>query len=137
MIFMSSVHVEAMNQALRQSVEFQSVAATLPRQMALTYELHDGPQGQTIHWTLRAGPEGTEFSLSRPDRASDIYIRADWVDMIRAAVATRRGEHQAVAMDVQGDQSDLRRIESVLQVARRVATFDCEFPVIEGELRAS
>ena len=136
MLFMSSAHVEAMNQALRQSVEFQSVAATLPRQMALTYELQDGPQGQTIHWTFRTGPEGTEFSLMRPEQPSDIRIRADWAEMIRAAIATRRGEHQAVAMDVQGDQSDLRRIEAVLQIARRVATLDCEFPAIEGVLRA-
>lgn len=127
---MSAAHIQAMNQVLGQSAELQALTAKLPREMSLAYELREGPGGETVYWTLRTGPNGTEFSLSRPDRPPDITIRAAWVEMIRAAKAGRKREHYPVETEVKGDESILRCIEGVLAVARRVATFDCEFPAM-------
>jgi len=128
MLFMSAAHVRAMNQVVRQSTELQALTAKLPREVALTYELHEAPAGETVYWTLRTGPGGTEFSLSKPDRPPDVTIRATWVEVIRAARAGRKAEHHPVELEVRGDESILRTIEDVLAVVRRVATFDCEFP---------
>lgn len=128
MLFMSTAHVRAMNEVLGQSTELQALTAKLPREMSLTYELRDGPGGETVYWTLRTGPDGTAFGLSKPDWPPDVTIRVAWVEMIRAARAGRKGEHHPVELEVRGDESVLRSVEDVLAVARRVATFDCEFP---------
>ncbi len=130
---MSAAHVELLNRLLGESLEFREFTAKLSCERVLTYQLSDGPGGETVHWTVRTGPRGTWFSLGPPDRTPDVIVSARWPGMIRAARASRRGERHEVAIQVQGDASVLACIERVLEAARRIATVDCEFPQLNEE----
>jgi hypothetical protein len=134
---MSAAHVDAMNQRLRESPEMQTVTARLTRELVLSYELRHGPHGETVHWTLYAGPQGAHFTLAAPEGKSGVTIHAFWSEMIRAAKANRKGESHEVVTEIRGDESMMIDIEKVLAVARDVATLECEFPeVSEGGSRA-
>ena len=133
MLFMSAAHVEVLNRLLGESLEFREFSAKLSCERVLTYELSDGPGGETVYWTVRTGPQGTRFSLGPPDRAPDVLMRARWSGMMRAARASRLGERYDAAIKVQGDASVLCSIERVLEAARKVATVDCEFPELNEE----
>ena len=133
MLFMSTAHVEVVNRLLEESLEFREFTAKLSSERVLTYELSDGPSGETVYWTVRTGPQGARFSLGPPDRAPDVILRARWSRMMRAARASPRGERYDAAIQVQGDASVLACIERVLEAARKVATMDCEFPELNEE----
>jgi hypothetical protein len=130
---MSAAHVELLNRLLGESLEFREFTAKLSCERVLTYQLSDGPGGETVYWTVRTGPQGTRFSLRPPDRTPDVIMRARWPGMIRAARASRLGERYEVAIEVQGDASVLACVERVLEAARKVATVDCEFPELNEE----
>ena len=89
---MSAAHVKVLNRLLEESLEFREFTAKLSCERVLTYELSDSPGGETVYWTVRTGPHGTQFSLGPPDRVPDVIVRARWSGMVRAAQASRLGE---------------------------------------------
>lgn len=128
MQFMSPQHVAAMNELLDASAEVRAACAALPEPRAMGYELTNGPDGETVHWTVSFN--GTvQFSLDRAERA-DVGFKGDWAQMIRATRANRDGGAVDPGVTVAGDPAALAEIGPVLERARSVATLPVEFPEV-------
>ncbi|BBG03892.1 MULTISPECIES: hypothetical protein [Pseudonocardia] len=128
-VFMSSEHVSRMNNLLGSSPDVREACAALDRDYTIAYELHDGPDGGTVHWVLAFDRgTGARFSLE-PVRTADLTYVGDWAAAIRTARAARAGEVTgADAFELRGDPSVPDRIADAYRTAQRVATIESELP---------
>ena len=128
MLFMSPEHVAAMNDLLDHSAEVRTACSVLRQPRVLAYELSNGPDGRTVHWTVTFD-RTVHFSLE-PSEQPDVLMRGDWAQMIRATTAGRRGESADPGVSVSGDVQVLEEVGPVLELGRSVATLDVEFPEV-------
>jgi hypothetical protein len=129
--FMSQEHVDRMNEILRGVPEVQEAAAGLGTERVLAYELSDGPDGDTVWWTVTVGPaSGFRFGLDPPAAAPDVVLRADWKQMIRATAASKSGGEAQLDQHVDGDPAVLQQIMTVVEIGRPHATLETEIPAV-------
>jgi hypothetical protein len=125
---MSQEHVDRMNEILRGVPEVQEAAAKLGAERVMAYELLDGPDGETVWWTVTVGPEaGFRFGLDEPG-SPDVVLRTGWRDMLRATAASKSGGDYPLAPEVIGDQAALQQIMTVLEIGRPHATLETVIP---------
>ena len=124
---MSQQHVDAMNALLADSAVVREACAKLPRPATMGYRLTDGPQGQTVHWSIELA-DTVRFSLE--DRPADVLMVGDWAQMIRATKASREDRVADPGVRVEGDGDVLLDVMSVLSTARSVATLPVEIPEV-------
>jgi hypothetical protein len=130
MEFMSPEHVAAMNDVLEQSEDVRAACAGIGRPSVLAFRLSDGPGGADVHWTM-IFHDRMRFSLDKHP-SPDVLITGDWKRMILATAAGRRGEVLDPGVEITGDQQLLMRLNQILDLGRRVATFEVSFPAVEG-----
>ncbi len=128
MLFMSNEHIDLMNNLLAASPDIRSAISKLQQETIVTYELSNGPDGQTVYWTSSYAPDEFRLSLAPPSRPADITHRADWAQMVRAAKANREGRQVETEVQTIGDQQAFARVAHIFELGRQVATVDCEFP---------
>ena len=84
-VFMSREHVALMNEKLAASAEVKRICQALRRELALAFELANGPGGDPTWWVLTF-TDVARFSLE-PSPAADVILRGDWAHMIRATLS--------------------------------------------------
>ena len=127
-VFMSADHVDQMNVILQDASSVHAVCRDLDRRYTVCYELHDGPQGQQVHWSMVFDPAlGVRMGLDRLEHA-DLTLVGDWVDAIRAAEAQRRGEQHDAGMEMRGNTKVLETVGAAHVAAQQVAVVDIVFP---------
>ncbi|WP_308819398.1 hypothetical protein [Pseudonocardia alni] len=126
---MSSEHVSRMNDLLASSPDVRESCAALDRDYTIAYELHDGPDGGTVHWVLAfERGTGARFSLV-PARTADLTYVGAWTAAIRTTRAARAGAtSDEDTFELRGDPSVPGRIADAYRVAQRVATIESELP---------
>jgi hypothetical protein len=127
MEFMSPEHVSAMNDVLAGAADVRAECARLAQPRLLAYRLTSGPGGADVHWTLRF-TENVQFGLGKPVENPDVELVSDWAAMIRATAATRAGIPTEPPVTLHGNAAVLAEVATALEAARRIATFEVEFP---------
>jgi hypothetical protein len=123
---MSQEHVDAMNALLQDAAVVQEACADLGGRCTLTYDLADGPAGETVHWTVELD-HTVRFSLARP-ADPDVVLVGDWARMIRATREAGQGAQLDPGLSVAGDLELVARVGAVLEVARAVGAIPVDFP---------
>jgi hypothetical protein len=128
MQFMSAEHVDAMNALLADAPEVRAACSELTRPYVVAYRLADGPDRQTVHWTVTFDAT-VRFALSEHP-TPDVVMVGDWRDMILASSAGRRGASHEPSVTLEGDPDVLTLTDPALEAARTIATVEVDFPNI-------
>lgn len=130
-LFMSRAHVDTMNELLADAAHVRTACGELDRGYVVGYELHEGPEGRTVYWSMVFDPHtGVVMGLEEPDLA-DVTFVGDWARVVAASAAGRRGEQRDPGVDVRGDPTVLDRVGDAFAAAQRVATVDVTFPDLD------
>jgi hypothetical protein len=123
--FMSPEHIAVMNDLLERSDAVRAACLELDEPFTMGYELEDGPDGNTVHWSM-AFAETVRFSLDKVD--ADLLFRGDWARMVRATRDSREGRPTDPGVEAVGDMAGFQKVAPVFAVAQSVATVPVEFP---------
>jgi hypothetical protein len=118
-LFMSAEHVEMMNAVLDRSPDVRAACATLPRPLRMGYCLHDGPDGEPVHWTVSFADT---ISFSLDEQPCDVLFTGDWRTMMLAsASAAQRQELVDTGLVASGDETLIEPLGAVLAAAQSAA----------------
>jgi hypothetical protein len=124
-VFMSPRHVAQMNAILERDEAVRRACAELETPVTMGYELADGPDGETVHWSMSFG-DTVRFGLEKVD--ADLLFCGDWKRMVRASRASRDGNPEDPGVVPVGDLALLETVGPVFALAQGVATIPVEFP---------
>jgi len=120
--FMSPEHVAIMNAKLAKSAEVREILAVLERPLVVAFELTNGPDGETVYWSLALG-DTAHFGLA-PCAGADITYCGDWKSMIQLTL----GQKPETDVVPTGDLDQLPKIMEVLAAIRPFGAVPVEFP---------
>lgn len=126
-IFMSQEHVAAMNAILEKDASVRAACAELEKPLTMGYELTDGPDGETVYWSMTF-TDTVRFGLEKTD--ADLLFAGDWARMVRASKSHRDGEPTDPGVVPVGDRGVLQATQRVFALAQAVATMPVEFPEV-------
>lgn len=124
-LFMSPEHIAIMNDRLAASVEVREICSDLERPISLAYVLADGPDGQTVHWTV-SFDETVSFGLEPKD--ADVTLRGDWTRMVRTSRGAREGEDSDPGIVPEGDLALLAKIQELIGAIHPYGAVPVTFP---------
>ena len=122
---MSPEHVAIMNARLLDADAVRAACAELEKPLTLGYELTDGPDGETVFWTM-AFEDTVRFSLD--SEPADLLFKGDWARMIRTTMASRRGEQDDPGLETVGDLEVMTTVAPAFAAAQAVGTVAVQFP---------
>jgi len=117
-LFMSPEHVDLMNERLEANAVVRGACAALPGAASMGYCLHDGPDGDPVHWAVFFS-DTVRFSLS--EQPCDLLFTGDWRAMIASVRAAQRGQVVDTGLVASGDETLLESLGQVLAVAQSAA----------------
>jgi hypothetical protein len=124
---MSPEHVAAMNAILEDNESVRAQCSLLEKPLTLGYELLDGPDGETVYWSM-AFTDTVRFGLEKVD--ADLLFRGDWTRMIRATHRSRAGEAKDPGVEAVGDLDVMTAVGPAFAAAQAVATLPVQFPEV-------
>jgi len=125
--FMSPEHVAAMNAILEKDAAVRAACAELEKPVTMAYELADGPDGDTVWWSMTF-TDTVRFGLEKTD--ADLLFTGDWKRMVRASKSSRDGDATDPGVVPVGDLAVIQATGRVFALAQAVATVPVEFPEI-------
>jgi hypothetical protein len=124
---MSPEHEAAMNQLLDGADSVRAACVELDEPFILGYELTDGPDGETVYWSMTFD-DTVRFGLDKVE--ADLLFRGDWARMVRASKGSRDGTPTDPGVVAIGDMAAFQKVAPVFAVAQSVATVPVEFPEV-------
>lgn len=127
-LFMSPEHVAIMNERLALSAEVKYILATLDHPLSMAFELTDGPDGETVHWSLVFA--GTARFGLQPHPSADVTMRGDWTSMIRQTM----GQPTNSEVTPHGNLDALPKILELVEAIRPHGAVPVTFPDLAPHL---